>query len=217
MTNLAPYFDHTTLKPDTTVAQIGQLCNEAQEHNFASVCVPPFFVKKAVQLLKDSKVKVATVIGFPMGYSTTAAKVEEIKRAIDEGAREVDVVVNICAVKSGEWNYVRHDIERMIAATHLKGKVIKVILETGLMEDKEIEKLAEICNELSPDYVKTSTGFNGTGASVEMVSRLRSLMDKKIKLKASGGIRDRATSEAMIAAGANRLGSSSSVLIVKDL
>jgi deoxyribose-phosphate aldolase len=217
MTNLAPYFDHTTLKPDTTVAQIGQLCSEAQDYGFASVCVPPFFVKKAVQLLKDSKVKVGTVIGFPMGYSTTAAKVEEIKRAIDEGAREVDVVVNICAVKSGEWNYVRHDIERMIAATHLKGKVIKVILETGLMEDKEIDKLGEICNELGPDYVKTSTGFNGSGASVEIVSRLRSLLDKKIKLKASGGIRDRATAEAMIAAGANRLGSSSSVLIVKDL
>jgi deoxyribose-phosphate aldolase len=217
MTNLAPYFDHTTLKPDTTVAQIGQLCSDAQDCGFASVCVPPFFVKKAVQLLKDSKVKVGTVIGFPMGYSTTAAKVEEIKRAIDEGAREVDVVVNICAVKSGEWNYVRHDIERMIAATHLKGKVIKVILETGLMEDKEIDKLGEICNELGPDYVKTSTGFNGSGASVEIVSRLRSLLDKKIKLKASGGIRDRATAEAMIAAGANRLGSSSSVLIVKDL
>lgn len=217
MIDLAPYFDHTTLKPDTTLAQIGQLCSEALEHGFATVCVPPFFVKRAVQLLKGSKVRVATVIGFPMGYSTTAAKVEEIKRAIDEGAWEVDVVVNICAVKSGEWNYVRHDIERMIAATHLKGKVIKVILETGLMTELEIKKLAEICNELGPDYVKTSTGFNGTGASEAIVSLLRSLINKKIKVKASGGIRDRATAEVMIGAGADRLGSSSSVLIVKDL
>ncbi len=217
MTNLAPYFDHTTLKPDTTLAQVEQLCDEAKQYSFASVCVPPFFVKKAVQLLKSTKVRVSTVIGFPMGYSTTAAKVEEIKRAIDEGAKEVDVVVNICAVKSGDWNYVRHDIDRMIAATHLKGKVIKVILETGLMEKTEIEKLAEICNELAPDYVKTSTGFNGAGASAETVGLLRDLMNKKIKIKASGGIRDIAAAEEMIAAGADRLGSSSSVLIVKDL
>ena len=217
MTNLAPYFDHTVLKPDTTLAQVKQLCSEAHEHGFASVCVPPFFVPKAVLALKNSKVRVATVIGFPMGYSTTAAKVEEIKRALDEGAREVDVVVNVCAVKSGEWNYVRHDIERMIAATHLKGKVIKVILETGLMERAEIEKLAEICNELGPDFVKTSTGFTGSGATVEVVSLLRQLMDKKIKIKASGGIRDKAAAEAMVGAGADRLGSSSSVLIVNDL
>jgi deoxyribose-phosphate aldolase len=217
MTNLAPYFDHTTLKPDTTPAQIAQLCSEAVQYGFASVCVPPFFVSDAVQALKNSKIRVATVIGFPMGYAATAAKVEEIKRAIDEGAREVDVVVNICAIKSGKWNFVRHDIERMIAATHLKGRVIKVILETGLLEKSEIEKLADICNELGPDYVKTSTGFNGSGASVEVVGLLRELMNKKIKIKASGGIRDQATAEAMVAAGADRLGSSSSVLIVKDL
>ncbi|MEZ4992600.1 MAG: deoxyribose-phosphate aldolase [Saprospiraceae bacterium] len=144
MTNLAPYFDHTVLKPDTTRTQIEQLCKEALEYGFASVCVPPFFVKRAVQLLDDSPVHASTVIGFPFGYSTTAAKVEEIKRAIDEGAQEVDVVINICAVKSSDWNYVRHDIERMIAATHLKGKVIKIILETGLLSETEIRKLAEI-------------------------------------------------------------------------
>lgn len=213
MKNLAPYFDHTTLKPDTTAAQIDQLCHEAKEHGFSAVCVPPFFVKKAVQLLKDSPVHIATVIGFPMGYSTTAAKVEEIKRAIDEGAQEVDVVINICAVKAGQWNYVRNDIERMIAATHLKGKVIKIILETALLEENELLKLADICNDLLPDFVKTSTGFNGAGANPEIISRLRSAMSKKIRIKASGGIRDRASAEALIAAGADRLGSSSSVII----
>lgn len=217
MTNLAPYFDHTTLKPDTTVAGIEQLCRDARECGFAAVCVPPFFVKKAVQLLKDTKIQVATVVGFPMGYSTTAAKVEEIKRAIDEGAREVDVVINLCAVKSADWNYVRNDIERMIAATHLKGRVIKIILETGMLTEAEISKLAEICNELKPDYVKTSTGFNGPGASVEVVQSLRKLINQKIQIKASGGIRDQATAQAMISAGADRLGSSSSVLIVKEL
>jgi deoxyribose-phosphate aldolase len=214
MTNLAPYFDHTILKPDTTRTQIEQLCKEAVEYGFATVCVPPFFVKRAVLALGNSPVKVSTVIGFPLGYSTTAAKVEEIKRALDEGAREVDVVVNICAVKSSDWNYVRHDIERMIAATHLKGRVIKVILETGLLEETEIRKLTDICNELQPDYVKTSTGFSAGGATPEVVALLRSLVHKKIKVKASGGIRDRATAEAMVAAGADRLGSSSSVAII---
>lgn len=215
MTDLAPYFDHTILKPDTTLAQIEALCRESLEQGFASVCVPPFFVKKAAQLLRDSRTRVSTVVGFPMGYSTTAAKVEEIKRAIDEGAHEVDVVVNVCAIKSCDWNFVRNDIERMIAATHLKGKVIKIILETGLLEDREIVALSEICNELKPDYVKTSTGFNGAGASVEVVERLRSLMHKKIRIKASGGIRDRDFAEALVAAGADRLGSSSSIQIVK--
>lgn len=213
MKNLAPYFDHTILKPDTTTAQVEQLCAEARLHAFAAVCVPPFFVKKAVQLLKDSKVQTSTVIGFPMGYSTTAAKVEEIKRAIDEGAREVDVVVNICAVKAAQWNYVRNDIERMIAATHLKGKVIKVILETGLLEEQEILTLAQICNDLQPDYVKTSTGFNGAGASPQVIGLLRTALNKKIRIKASGGIRDRASAEALIDAGADRLGSSSCVAI----
>jgi len=217
MTDLASYFDHTTLKPDTNLDQVNQLCREAVEFGFASVCLPPFFVKKGVQFLKDNKVRTSTVIGFPMGYSTTAAKVEEIKRAIDEGASEVDVVINICAVKSGEWNFVSHDIERMIAATHIKGKVIKVILETCLLEEKELVKLIGICNDLQPDFVKTSTGFNGAGANLEIIAQLRSLLNKKIKVKASGGIRDRATAEALIRAGAARLGSSSSVLIVKDL
>lgn len=216
MTNLAPYFDHTILKPDTTPAQVDLLCQEAKEHGFASVCIPPFFVKKAVQLLKDSRVHTSTVIGFPMGYATTAAKVEEIKRAIDEGAQEVDVVINICAVKAGQWNYVRNDIERMIAATHLKGKVIKVILETTLLEDKEIQSLADICNDLLPDFVKTSTGFNGAGATPEIIGLLRKALNKKIRVKASGGIRDRATAEALISAGADRLGSSSSVLILQE-
>ena len=179
MIDLAQYFDHTTLKSDTDQIKVEQICKEAIEHGFASVCIPPFFVKQAHQVLASSQVLTSTVIGFPMGYSTTMAKVEEIKRAIGEGAAEVDVVINICAVKSGDWNFVRNDIERMIAVTHLKGKLIKIILETGLLETNEIQKLAETCNDLMPNYVKTSTGFNGPGASVETVSLLRSLVDPK--------------------------------------
>ena len=127
MTNIAKYFDHTTLKADTNLLKVTQICQEAIEFGFAAVCIPPFFVKAARQALKGSRVRTSTVIGFPMGYSSTAAKVEEIKRAIGEGAHEVDVVINICAVKCADWNFVRNDIERMIAATHLKGKRIKLI------------------------------------------------------------------------------------------
>ena len=124
---LAEKIDHTLLKPDCTLENIKTVCEEAKTHRFFSVCVPPFYVKDAVQFLEDESVKVATVIGFPMGYATTPAKVEEIKRAIDEGADEVDAVVNICAVKSGNWNYVRNDIDSMTRIAHMRGKIIKVI------------------------------------------------------------------------------------------
>lgn len=214
---LASYIDHTILKPDCTRREIKTLCEEAVEYQFAAVCIPPFFVKEAYQFLEKEPVKVSTVIGFPMGYSTTSAKVEEIKRAIDEGAAEVDVVINICAVKSGNWNYVQNDIASMITAVHLKGKHIKVILETALMEESEIRRLCSICRELEPEFVKTSTGFNGGGATVPVVELLRQELEgTPIKIKASGGIRTPQDARAMIGAGAQRLGSSSGVSIVKE-
>jgi deoxyribose-phosphate aldolase len=159
---------------------------------------------------------VATVIGFPMGYATTPAKVEEIKRAIDEGADEVDAVVNICAVKSGKWNYVRNDIDSMTRIAHMRGKAIKVILETGLMNTEEMKSLCEICTESGVDFVKTSTGILSAGANVETVTWLRAHLPPAIKIKASGGVRSKKSALELIEAGADRLGSSSGVKIVTD-
>jgi deoxyribose-phosphate aldolase len=217
---LASYIDHTMLRADSTLDNIRKICTEAHQFQFPVVCVPPFYVKNAKDILREeneeSAVKVATVIGFPMGYSTTAAKVEEIKRAIDDGASEVDVVINICAVKSGLWNYVQNDIDSTATAAHLKGKKVKTILETGLLSEAELLKLLEICNEVKPDFVKTSTGFNGDGATVQVVQLLKAHLENPIKIKASGGIRTREDALRLIGAGAQRIGSSSSVMIVQS-
>jgi deoxyribose-phosphate aldolase len=168
-------------------------------------------------LLKNSNVKVATVIGFPLGYSATPSKATEIQKAIDDGADELDVVINVSAVKSGDWNYVQNDIKTVALATQMKGKIIKVILETGLLNKKEIKKLCEICTDVGVDYVKTSTGFNGEGATVEVVEYLRENLPSSIKIKASGGIRTTKKAKDMLEAGANRLGTSSSIKIVKGI
>lgn len=212
--NIATFIDHTILRPDCTAADIKQICTEAIEHRFCTVCVPPYYVREAVKLLENTPVKVATVIGFPMGYTPTPAKVEAIKRAIDDGADELDVVLNICAVKNQHWNFVRNDIDSMTTAVHLKGKVIKVIIETGLLTEAEIRKVCELCLDIQPDFVKTSTGYNGEGASLYAVRLLRDLLGDKIRIKASGGIRDRETALQMIEAGAKRIGASSSLKIV---
>ncbi len=212
--NLAGYIDHTILKPDCTLQDIKRLCEEAVQHGFPAVCVPPFYASYASGQLRGKGVKVATVIGFPMGYATTPSKVEEVKRAIDDGADEVDAVVNICAVKNRNWNFVSNDIDSMTTAAHLKGKVIKIILETGLMTDEEITKLCEICLNAGADYIKTSTGFNGQGATIEAVRLIKSVVGDKARIKASGGIRSRWDAERFIEAGAQRLGSSSGLAIV---
>ncbi|MFK8102928.1 MAG: deoxyribose-phosphate aldolase [Saprospiraceae bacterium] len=212
--NLATIIDHTTLKANCTVAQIQTICEEAVNYKFKAVCIPPYYVKDAVKALNDSPIKIATVIGFPLGYSATAAKVEEIKRAINDGAHELDVVINICAVKSQDWAYVKNDIDSMTRSAHLKGKIVKVILETGLLTKEEIKKLCVICSELEADYVKTSTGFNGEGVSVEMVRFLKQSLSPSVKIKASGGIRDQSTARQLVEAGANRLGCSASIAIV---
>lgn len=213
---LADKIDHTLLKPDSTLKDIEGVCAEAASHRFYSVCIPPFFVKDAAQLLEDTGIKVATVVGFPMGYATTPAKVEEIKRAIDDGADEVDAVVNICAVKSGNWNYVRNDIDSMTRIAHLRGKIIKVILETGIMTQEELDQLCKICIESEVDYVKTSTGILAAGATVDVVTWLRAQLPPSIKIKASGGIRSRQDAISLLEAGAERLGSSASVQIVRE-
>lgn len=213
---LATFIDHTLLRPDSTLSDIQKLCEEATQFGFATVCVPPYYVGRSSQLLEKKATKVATVIGFPMGYTTTVAKVEEIKRAIDEGVDELDVVVNVSAIKSGEWTDVQNDLDRMITTAHLRRKLIKVILETGLLTPAEIKQACEICQELKPDFVKTSTGFNGEGATIGVVKLLRENLSKEIKIKASGGIRTLEDALRLIEAGAVRLGTSSSVRIMKD-
>ncbi len=214
--NIASFIDHTILRPDCTLQDVKKICAEAQQYGFAAVCIPPFFVPDAAQLLSGSPVKLSTVAGFPMGYSTTAAKVEEVKRAIDDGVDEIDVVINLCALKNNNWKYVRDDIDRVTTAARLKGKLVKVIFETGLLTEAEIAKLCEICLEVGPDFIKTSTGINGEGATVQMVRYLSSLLQDRMKIKASGGIRTREDAERLIEAGAKRIGTSASVLIVTE-
>ena len=212
--DLAHYIDHTNLRPDCSSEEIENLCEEAKANNFVAVCVPPYYVRKAAQCLEDSDVKVATVVGFPMGYSHTPAKVEEVKRAVDEGADEIDVVANISAVKDANWAYVKNDIESMTMAAHLKGKIVKIIFETGLLKRTEISKLCQICNDIGVDFVKTSTGINGSGATVDIVQYLKKHLNKEVKVKASGGIKDAASAKELIDAGADRIGCSSSLKII---
>lgn len=207
--DISPYIDFTLLKADTTPDDIRKLCELAVKYQFASVCVPPFYVKQAAEQLADAKVKIATVVGFPMGYAATPAKVEEIKKALDDGADEVDAVINLCAVKSGNWNYVRNDMDSMTTAVHLKGKTIKIIIETGLLSEAEIKKLCELALDIKPNFIKTSTGFNGEGATVQSVQLLHKLLAGKIRIKASGGIRTPEDAARFIEAGAARIGTSS--------
>lgn len=212
--NLAAKIDHTLLKADVTEKEIKKLCTEAKEFGFAAVCVPPYFVRKCKLWLNGSNVKVATVVGFPLGYSHTPAKVEEARRAIDEGADEIDMVINIIALKAGDWNYLKNELTSAATIVQLRGGKLKVILETGLLTNEEIIKACELCKEMTVDYVKTSTGFVQPGATVEAVKLLRANLPKSIKIKASGGIRDKEFALQLLEAGADRLGCSASVSIV---
>ena len=214
--NIASVIDHTTLKVDTTKEDIKQLCDEAKAANFFAVCVSPYFVRYAATQLEGTPVKVVTVIGFPFGFSATPAKAEEARRALEEGVDEIDVVVNINALKSGDWNYVRNDIQTMIFLAHQRGRIVKVIFETGLLTKEEIEKLCEICAELDVNFVKTSTGYYKKGATVSVIKQLRKLLPQKIKIKASGGIRSAKKALAMINAGADRIGTSSGIKIIEE-
>lgn len=214
--DIARTIDHTLLKPETTSENVNVLCKEAVERAFAAVCIPPYFVSEAASLLEESPVKVATVIGFPMGYSAVSAKVEEIKKAINDGADELDVVINLCALKSLNWNFLKNEIESLTTACHMKGKIIKLIIETGILTEDEIRRVCEISVAAEVDYIKTSTGINGPGASVEVVALLRQILPKNIKIKASGGIRDKAFALRLLEAGASRIGTSAGVQLVMN-
>lgn len=214
--NIAAVIDHTILKADTTKEEILKLCKEAKEYGFAAVCVPPYFVRECKNQLRDSKVKIATVVGFPMGYAATPAKVEEARRAIDEGANEIDMVINIIALKSGDYNYLRNELTSAGTIVQLRGGKLKVILETGLLTNEEIVKACQLCAELNVDFVKTSTGFVKPGATVEVVKLMRANLPAHIKIKASGGIHDKAMALKLIEAGADRLGCSQSIKIISE-
>ena len=213
--SIANFIDHTYLKPDCTEQIITNLCDEAINYGFYAVCVPPFFVRHAKSRLVNSNCKVATVIGYPYGYSMIAAKVEEIKRASDDGADELDIVVNITAIKNEDWNYLKNDIESTTRAAQLKGKVAKIILETALLTREEIAKVCKYCLESGVDYVKTSTGLF-EGADVHTIRLMKDVLGSKVKIKASGGIRNLKQTHEMIDAGADRIGTSSSVQIVTE-
>lgn len=215
MSDLSKFIEHTILKPDTSIAEVRRVCEEAKRYEFAGVCVPPLFVREARRLIsEDTRIRVATVVGFPMGYSAIPAKSEEIKRALEEGADDIDAVINIAAVKSDNWNHAKHDIEGLALATHMRGRTLKLILECGLLTRKEIEKVCELAAEARVAWLKTGTGFHGFPATPEMVRQLRSVAPDGIKIKAAGGIRTAENARALIEAGADRLGTSASLTIV---
>ena len=205
--------EHTILKPDCTIDDIRRLCEEALQYNFYGVCVPPYFVKDAARFLNE-QVKVVTVVGFPMGYSNVPAKVEEIKRALDEEADEIDAVVNICAIKSNNWNYIKNELDSIARAVSMRGKVLKLIIETGLLTKAEMKQVIKIAEDNDIQFIKTSTGFNGDGATVEIVKFLRENLNPKVKIKASGGIKSFEMAEKLLHAGADRIGTSNGVQIV---
>lgn len=207
------YIDHTNLKNTATLRDIEKLCDEAIKYHFHSVCVFPYYVSLAKELLKGSNVEVCTVVGFPMGMNTRETKVFEAIDALSKGATEIDMVINIAALKNKDYDYIKEEIEEIRDA--IDGKVLKVIIETCLLTDKEIVKMTEICNETFVNFIKTSTGFGEYGARVEDVELINDHKGEVLEIKASGGIRDIKTAEAMINAGATRLGTSSGVKLMQ--
>lgn len=211
MPAFANHIELTLLKQNATWSQVEALIQNAVEHSYYGVCVAPYFVKQAARYIKENgfKLKLITVVGFPMGYSSVSAKVEEVKKAVMEGADELDIVVNLSAFLSQDMAVVKNDIQSTVTACHLQNKKAKVILETGALSEKEMLELANICVEADADFVKTSTGYYETGAELDKVKALRANLPAKMKIKASGGIKTREMAEAFIAAGANRIGTSS--------
>lgn len=212
--DLPSRIDHTLLKSEITTKNITNLCQEAMQHGFAAVCIPPYFVSQARKFMNESKVKLATVIGFPFGYSHPLIKVEEAKRAMEDGADELDVVMNFAAFFSGSDTDILKEIQSITQLAHLRNKSVKWIIETGILPEQEIRRACILAVKAEVDFVKTSTGFNGGGATVEVVELLRDLLPKKIRIKASGGIKTREQAELLIAAGADRIGTSSSLSII---
>jgi deoxyribose-phosphate aldolase len=215
--DLAATIDHTRLAPGTTAAEVEQLCTEAREHGFAAVCVNGVFVPRCVRALAGSAVKTCTVIGFPLGAMATRAKREEARVALDDGARELDMVLQLGALKDGDLAAVARDVEAVVAPAHGAGARVKVILETGLLEREAIVRACRIAGESGADFVKTSTGFGPRGATVEDVVLMRASVRPGMGIKAAGGIRTLSAARELLAAGATRLGTSAGLALLAEL
>ena len=216
MMKLNEYIDHTILKPTTLIADIEKLCSEAIQYEFAAVCVPPPFVKKAKQLLEGSTVKIATVIGFPFGYSAIEAKIAEVVLAMIDGADELDVVINLVALKNNDWVYLANELNHIMPVVKQNNKVIKIIIESGVLTDDEIIKCCQLYGAAGIDYLKTSTGYAEKGATIEAVKLMREHLPQHVHIKASGGIRTYEFAKLLVEAGATRLGCSAGIAIVQQ-
>ncbi len=210
---LAKYIDHTLLKPEATKLQIQNLCEEALKYNFYAVCINSSHLQTAKEILRKSQVKIASVVGFPLGACDSNVKKFEAKKAIDSGAHELDMVIHLGAIKSEDWLYVEQEIKDIILIS--QGQPVKVIFETHMLTDAEKIKLCQICTSTGVTFVKTSTGFLGGGATISDVQLMKSHIGPKVLVKASGGVRDYATAIAMIDAGASRIGTSAGVAIIE--
>lgn len=208
------YFDSTLLKSTTTMDDIKKLCIDAKKYSFATVCINPCYVSYASELLKDSKVGVCTVIGFPLGANTTKIKVEEASDAINNGVSEVDMVINVGFLKDKKYDYIKNEILEVKKVVN--DKILKVIIETCYLDEDEIRIMTEICNETGVDYIKTSTGFGTRGASFEDIEIINKYKNDKLKVKASGGIRTKEDAEKYIELGVNRIGTSNAVKMMED-
>jgi deoxyribose-phosphate aldolase len=213
--DLAVCIDHTLLRPEATYAQVEQLCHEAAQYRFASVCINPVHVAACAAMLRGTGVAVCTVVGFPLGATTTAVKVFETRQAVDDGAREIDMVIHVGALKSGDLDAVYEDIRRVGQACG-RDALLKVIIEAALLDDDEKVRACVLAAQAGADFVKTSTGFGPGGATLHDVDLMRRAVGDDLGVKAAGGIRDRATAEQMIAAGADRVGASASVKILRE-
>ncbi|MDT8306716.1 MAG: deoxyribose-phosphate aldolase [Anaerolineae bacterium] len=213
---IARLIDHTALKPQTTQREIIQLCEEARAHGFAAVCVNPSYVKLAASLLQDSGVEVATVVGFPLGATTSAVKAYETAETIRDGATEIDMVLDIGALKSGNYQHVLDDIAAVVRAAHGGGAIVKVIIEAALLTDDEKATACQLSVAAGADFVKTSTGFGPGGATIDDVALMRATVGPDVGVKAAGGIRNYDDALRMVEAGANRLGASAGVAIVEQ-
>ncbi|HEX8329244.1 MAG TPA: deoxyribose-phosphate aldolase [Hymenobacter sp.] len=213
---LAARIDHTLLRPDCTEAQIIQLCEEAAAHGFASVCVPPCYVALATEKLTGTSVAVCTVIGFPLGYASSSVKFKEAEVALYDGAHELDMVINVSALKSGKTEAIQAEILDLADLCHVHQAILKVIIETALLSEAEIELACQLCVGGEADFVKTSTGFASRGASVADVELMRRVLPANVRIKAAGGIRTREAALALVAAGADRIGSSNSVTLIAE-
>ncbi|GEO78933.1 deoxyribose-phosphate aldolase [Companilactobacillus mindensis DSM 14500] len=212
---LSKYIDHTLLKAESTEEQVNQIIKEAKDNNFASVMINPYWVKHTHEQLKGTDIHTATVIGFPLGANTTDIKVAEAKKAMEDGADELDMVLNIGELKGNNLDAVESDIVAVVEAGHAQNKIVKVIIETALLTDDEKVTAAKLVMKAGADFVKTSTGFSTAGAKVEDVKLLKQTVGDAIGVKASGGIHSKAEAMSMIAAGATRLGTSASIKIVE--